>query len=83
MELTQQEKNQIIQQRLKQFAGEKFNHELNKQILSDQLKHIPEEERAKLEAQIVQTENAIEIINNAIETTKALIVEEKVEENAA
>lgn len=83
MELTQEEKNQIINQRLKQFVSEKFNHELNIQILVDQLAHLPKDQQPEVKAQIEQTENAIEIINNAIETTKALIVEEKVEENAA
>lgn len=36
MELTNEEKQAILNQRVKQFAAEKFNHEINKTLLEAQ-----------------------------------------------
>jgi len=66
MELTDQEKQQIIEQRLKQFAAEKFNHELNKHVLEAQLKDSSEENKAEIESSIAQIDESIAIIDKAI-----------------
>lgn len=71
MELTQEEKQQIINQRLKQFAAEKFNHELNKQILEAQLDKT--EDKEPIQVQIDNTDEAISIIETAIETASAMV----------
>lgn len=70
MELTQEEKQAILEQRLKQFATEKFNQEINKQVLEAQLTTINDGEKPTVEAQILETDKAIAIIQSAIATTK-------------
>ena len=73
IELTDTEKTQILEQRLKQFAAEKFNHEVNKQILVAQQEIVDEASTEQLLAEVVKTEEAIAIIDNAIVTTSNMI----------
>jgi hypothetical protein len=83
MELSVDEKQAILNQRVKQFAAEKFNHEINKTLLSEQKKTAKEEAKAELDVEIAKTDEAIAIIDKAIETTQgieaSLPVEAKVE----
>jgi hypothetical protein len=75
MELSNQEKQAILEQRLKQFAAEKFNHEINKTLLTVQETDAKDEAKVGLEAEIVKTDEAIAIIDKAITTTQSLIAE--------
>jgi len=72
MELTTEEKTAILNQRVKQFAAEKFNHEINKTLLEAQKTDASTETKAEIEAEIVKTDEAIAIIDKAIETTKGI-----------
>lgn len=83
MELTNDEKTAILNQRVKQFAAEKFNHEINKTLLEAQKTDATKEAKAELDVEIAKTDEAIAIIDKAIETTQgieaSLPVEAKVE----
>lgn len=72
MELTNEEKTAILNQRLKQFAAEKFNHEINKTLLEAQKVDATKEAEAEIDVEIAKTDEAIAIIEKAIETTKSI-----------
>lgn len=72
MELTIEEKQAILSQRLKQFAAEKFNHEINKTLLEAQKASATEESGAEIDVELAKTNEAIAIIEKAIETTKSI-----------
>lgn len=75
MDLSNEEKSNILSQRLKQFAAEKFNHEVNKEILTAQQAIADEVSTEQLVAEIVKTDEAIFVIDNAIATTQTLLDE--------
>ena len=83
MELSVDEKQAILNQRIKQFAAEKFNHEINKTLLEAQKTDATKEAKAEIDVEIAKTDEAIAIIDKAIETTQGieatLPVEAKVE----
>ena len=72
MELSNEEKQAILNQRVKQFAAEKFNHEINKTLLSEQKKTAKEEAKAELDVEIAKTDEAIAIIDKAITTAQGI-----------
>lgn len=72
MELTNEEKQAILNQRVKQFAAEKFNHEVNKTLLVAQKTDATEETKAELDVEIAKVDEAIAIIDKAIVTTKGI-----------
>lgn len=72
MELTNEEKTAILNQRLKQFAAEKFNHEINKTLLEAQKADATKGAEAEIDVEIAKTDEAIAIIEKAIETTKSI-----------
>jgi hypothetical protein len=83
MELSNQEKQAILEQRLKQFAAEKFNHEINKTLLTAQETDAKAEAKDQLTAEVAKTDEAIAIIDKAITTTQSLIAELPVEATVA
>lgn len=66
MELTNDEKQAILNQRVKQFAAEKFNHEINKTLLEAQKVDATKEAEAEIDVEIAKTDEAIAIIDNAL-----------------
>jgi len=79
MELSNQEKQAILEQRLKQFAVEKYNHEINKELITAQEVDAKGEAKEQLTAEVAKTDEAIAIIDKAIATTQSLIAELPVE----
>jgi hypothetical protein len=79
MELSNQEKQAILEQRLKQFAVEKYNHEINKELITAQEVGAKGEAKEQLTAEVAKTDEAIAIIDKAIATTQSLIAELPVE----
>ena len=72
MELSNEEKTAILNQRVKQFAAEKFNHEINKTLLEAQKTDASKDAKVEIEAEIAKTDEAIAIIDKAIETTQGI-----------
>ena len=72
MELSVDEKTAILNQRVKQFAAEKFNHEINKTLLEAQKTDASKDAKVEIEAEIAKTDEAIAIIDKAIETTQGI-----------
>ena len=75
MELTNEEKQAILEQRLKQFAVEKYNHEINKDIITAQEVGTKGEAKDQLTAEVAKSDEAIAILDKAITTTQSLIAE--------
>jgi hypothetical protein len=77
MELTNEEKQEILNQRLKQFAVEKYNHEINKEIMMAQEKEIDVdvdiESKELVAKDISKTDESIAIIDKAIYITQEMI----------
>lgn len=70
MELTKEEKQAILDQRLKQFAVEKYGHEINKEFLIAQEVDAIGETKDQLAAEIAKTDEAIAILDKAMLTAE-------------
>ena len=72
MELTAEEKQAILNQRLKQFAAEKFNHEINRDLLVKRKTDATKEAKMEIDAEIAKVEATMAEIEKVIEDTKSI-----------
>ena len=72
MELTNEEKQAILDQRLKQFAVEKYSHEVNKDLLVKRKTEAKEEAKADLDVEIAKADATIAEIQKVIDDTQSI-----------
>ena len=80
MELTNEEKQEILNQRLKQFAVEKYNHEINLSLLNSQKDaEVNLEKISEISSAIEQSNEAVSTINKAMVSISSMNTNLKVE----
>lgn len=72
MELSVDEKQAILNQRVKQFAAEKFNHEINRDLLVKRKTDATKEAKVEIDAEIAKVEATMAEIEKVIEDTKSI-----------
>jgi len=72
MELSTEEKQAILNQRVKQFAAEKFNHEINRDLLVKRKTDATKEAKVEIDAEIAKVEATMAEIEKVIEDTKSI-----------
>ena len=72
MELSTEEKTAILNQRVKQFAVEKFNHEINRDLLVKRKTDATKEAKMEIDAEIAKVEATMAEIEKVIEDTKSI-----------
>ena len=72
MELSTEEKQAILNQRVKQFAAEKFNHEINRDLLVKRKTDATKEAKMEIDAEIAKVEATMAEIEKVIEDTKSI-----------
>lgn len=72
MELSTEEKTAILNQRVKQFAAEKFNHEINRDLLVKRKTDATKEAKVEIDAEIAKVEATMAEIEKVIEDTKSI-----------
>ena len=72
MELSVDEKTAILNQRVKQFAAEKFNHEINRDLLVKRKTDATKEAKMEIDAEIAKVEATMAEIEKVIEDTKSI-----------
>jgi hypothetical protein len=75
MELTTEEKQAILEQRLKQFVVEKYGHEINKELLVKRKADSTKEAEVEIDAEIAKVEAIMTEIEKVIEDTKSIAAE--------
>jgi hypothetical protein len=73
MELTTEEKQAILNQRLKQFAVEKYGHEINKELLVKRKADSNKEAEIEIDVEIAKVEAIMTEIEKVIEDTKSIV----------
>jgi methionine synthase II (cobalamin-independent) len=80
MELTTDEKQSILNNRLKQFAVEKYNHEINLSLLNSQKDaEVNLEKISEISSAIEQSNEAVSTINKAMVSISSMNTNLKVE----
>ena len=72
MELSTEEKTAILNQRVKQFAAEKINHEINRDLLVKRKTDATKEAKMEIDAEIAKVEATMAEIEKVIEDTKSI-----------